>query len=100
MKRIIFAIVAAVSINASAEYVTVEVCNQGESGNRCEMVTYKVRTPNAPTPYVEQCPVGDSGYGPCAKVYGVPTWLKKLNAHFTGRGFKAPIQDDIYKGGN
>ncbi len=97
MKSIIFAIVAAVSINASAEYVTVEVCNMGENGNRCEMVTYKVRTPNAPTPYVEQCPVGDSGYGPCPTVYGVPTWLKKLNAYFIDKGFTAPVEDDIYR---
>ena len=99
MKKIIFAIVAAVSINASAEYVTVEVCNRGESSDQCEMVTYKVRAPSAPTPYVEQCPVGDTGYGPCAKVYGVPTWLKKLNAHFAKKGFKA-VEEDIYKGGN
>lgn len=99
MKKIIFAIVAAVSINASAEYVTVEVCNLGESSDRCEMVTYKVRAPSAPTAYVEQCPVGDTGYGPCAKVYGVPTWLKKLNAHFVKKGFKT-VEEDIYGGGN
>ena len=100
MKSIIFAIVAAASISASAKYVTVTVCDRGENQNRCETISYKVRAPSAPTPFVEQCPVGDTGYGPCAKVYGVPTWLKKLNAHFADKGFKTPAQEDIYKGGN
>lgn len=99
MKSIIFALVAAVSISASAEYVTVEVCNLGEAGDRCEMVTYKVRAPNAPTPYVETCTIGDTSVGPCATVYGVPTWLKNLNAYFINKGFTAPAFEGETKGG-
>ncbi len=100
MKSVILAIVAMASITATAaQYVTVEVCNRGETGDRCEMVTYKVRPASPATPYVETCPVGDVSYGPCPTVYGVPSWLQKLNAYLTSKGF-TPVEEDIYAGGN
>lgn len=100
MKSIIFAIVAAASISASAEYVTVEVCGLGESGNVCQMVTYKVRAPSAPVEQVENCNPSADYPQACPTVYGVPGWLKKLNAYLLSQGFEAPAQDDPHKGGN
>lgn len=52
MKKIIFSMIAAASLNASAKYVTVQVCNQGESGVECRTVTYKQKTPSAVAPAV------------------------------------------------
>ncbi|OFZ28607.1 MAG: hypothetical protein A2622_05820 [Bdellovibrionales bacterium RIFCSPHIGHO2_01_FULL_40_29] len=97
MKKIVFAIIALVSISASAKYITVEVCDRGESGDRCEMVTYKVRPPSQNTPAEILCPVGDHGFTKCNKNAHVPAWLKKFNKHFLDAGFTAPKEDDLYR---
>ncbi len=99
MKKIIFAIVAAASINVSAEYVTVTVCDRGENGNRCETITYKKRAPSAPVPQVETCYEGENQRPvACNQNAHVPNWLKKLNEALLNAGFTAPKEDDIYRG--
>lgn len=94
MKKLIFALIASVSISATAAtYVTVDVCDGGESGTQCRTVTYKVRP--ASTPVIEQClvPAGEAGYVPCPTKYGVPSWLQKLNKAFLDAGFTAPVDN-------
>ncbi|HRK09077.1 MAG TPA: hypothetical protein PLZ57_15015 [Pseudobdellovibrionaceae bacterium] len=91
MKKLLLAAVLGTSMNAfAAQYVTVEVCNGGESGQECRMVTYRVREASAPV--VEACTVahGEAGTKPCPTVTGVPGWLKRLNEAFAKAGFKAP----------
>lgn len=89
MKKLALAILLAAPMAASAKTVTVEVCDSGESGTQCRVVTYKVRP--ASTPVVEKCmvPVGEAAYAPCPTVVGVPKWLKDLNAWFNKHGIKA-----------
>lgn len=100
MKKLIMAIVALTAMSASAEYVTVTVCDGGESGTECRTVTYKVRPASPAQPQVEQCPVGEAGYGPCPTNYGIPSWLRKLNQHFADHGYTAPpVEDDNAPGG-
>ena len=99
MKKIVLAIVAFTTINASAaQYITEVVCGRGESGDICEKVTYKVRPASPTEPVKVTCMIGESGEGPCPKVYGVPQWLKNLNQAFLDAGFEAPAQKDPYAG--
>ncbi len=100
MKNVLFALVASFAINASAaQYVTVTVCDGGESGQQCREVTYKVRPPSAPVK--EECtiPHGEAGTQPCPKKYGVPGWLKKLNQWAIDHGLEANEPDDSLIGG-
>lgn len=84
--------------SAGEKYVTVEVCDGGESGTVCRTVTYKVR-PASPAEPVE-CRVvrGEAGDMPCPTKYGVPRWLKELNQAFIDAGFEPPKQDDMVGG--
>jgi hypothetical protein len=96
MKKIIFSIVAAVSINAAAasQYITVEVCSMDHPAI-CNQVTYKVRQPSPEVPAVITCAIGDGGAeGPCP-TGKVPNWLKKLNQLFPNA---TPVDSDLYKG--
>lgn len=100
MKKIVFALIAAVSISATAsQYVTVQVCDGGESGTQCRTVTYKVRPASAPRVVACTIPAGEAGEQPCPTNYGVPGWLKSLNKAFADRGFTAPPVDDSLVGG-
>jgi hypothetical protein len=103
MKNMIFALIASVSISASAaQYVTVEVCDGGESGTICRTVTYKVRPASAPEVVACTVPAGEAGEAgeqPCPKVTGVPSWLKKLNQAFLDAGFTTPVIDESLVGG-
>ena len=91
MKKLLVALSLVLSSTAMAsQYVTVEVCDGGESGTMCRTVTYRVRAPSKPEVVKETCMVGEAGEGPCPKVYGVPGWLKRLNEAFARAGFSAP----------
>lgn len=81
MKMFFAALVLVMSSSAMAadKYVTVQVCNGGESGDLCRMVTYKVRPPNAPVAYKCTVMSGEGGYEvPCPTKHGVPKWLSEL----------------------
>ena len=96
MKKVIMSIVALAAINATAaQYVTVQVCDGGESGTICRNVTYKVRPASAPVLVKETCIIGENSEGPCPKVYGVPNWLQRLNQAFLDAGFTAPTTKDV-----
>ena len=102
MKKLFFALLASVAVSASAaQYVTVTVCDGGESGTQCHKVTYKVRPPSAPVPYECTVPVGEAGYAPCPTHYGVPHWMKSMNQWFLDHGFTAPEhpEDELSPGG-
>ena len=100
MKKLLVALSLVLSSSAmAAQYVTVEVCDGGESGTQCRTVTYRVRAPSKPEVVKETCSVGEAGEGPCPKVYGVPGWLKRLNEAFARAGFSAPPQQPDYVGG-
>ncbi len=47
------------SMKEPAKYVTVEVCDAGESGTQCRKITYKVRPPN-PQPQEPLCLIGEA----------------------------------------
>ena len=92
MKKILFSLIAAASINASAEYVTVEVCDQSgdPAYTTCKTVTYKVRPESPAQPAgPEMCP-GYSEPVPCPTEYGVPGWLQDLNQWFIDHGAQPP----------
>ncbi len=86
MKSFMLALVATASIvsvtaNAKTILVTEKVCDRGESGTECVMVTYAVRPPSAP--YVVKCSYGDAAEVPCPpKAWGTPAWLRKFNDLF------------------
>lgn len=65
---------------ATIKYVTVEVCDGGETNDRCRLVTYKVRPPNPIRP--DMCMIGETGEEkPCAQIETIPpTWFKNLGA--------------------
>ncbi len=76
MKKLALAFLVSAPMMASAasQYVTVEVCDGGESGTLCRTVTYKVRP--ASKPEVVECKMshGEAGEVPCLTEgqYGVP----------------------------
>ena len=91
MKSVIMTIVAFASLTATAaQYVTVQDCNAGESGQECRTVTYKVRNGKMVQP--AQHPAGASSEGEVQvpSTYGVPAWLQALNKHFSDKGLTAP----------
>lgn len=61
--------------------VTVQVCNQSETGDECRMITYVIRPSIPSAPMIPKCYLGDMSE-PCPTVYGVPVWLQKLNSIF------------------
>jgi len=100
MKKLLVALSLVLSSTAMAhQYVTVEVCGDGESGTVCRTVTYRVRPASKPEVVKETCMVGEAGEGPCPTVYGVPGWLQRLNEAFANAGFTAPSQPNVYVGG-
>lgn len=100
MKKLLVALALMASSTAMAgQYVTVKVCDGGESGTECRTVTYRVREPSKPQIVKETCSVGEAGEGPCPTKYGVPGWLKRLNQAFINAGFSAPVIETDYVGG-
>jgi hypothetical protein len=100
MKKLLVALSLVLSSSAmAAQYVTVEVCDGGESGTMCRTVTYRVRPASKPQVVKETCVVGEAGEGPCPTAYGVPGWLKRLNEAFARAGFSAPTIETDYVGG-
>lgn len=100
MKKLLVALSLMLSSTAMAgQYVTVEVCDGGESGTMCRTVTYRQRP--ASKPEIVKCtvPHGEAGEVPCPTKYGVPGWLKRLNEAFARAGFKAPEMETDYIGG-
>ncbi len=102
MKKLFVALSLILSSTAMAgQYVTVNVCDGGESGVECRTVTYKVRPATATSKaQVEDCKVlgGEAGSVPCASAYGVPAWLKRLNESFSRFGGKPVDQFEIVGG--
>ncbi len=100
MKMFLFTIVATAAINASASYVTVQVCDGGESGTVCHNVTYKVRPASPAQQVKETCTAGESGFEvPCNQNAHVPKWLAKLNQALLDAGFTAPVENPYVNGG-
>lgn len=100
MKKLLVALSLMLSSTAMAgQYVTVEVCDGGESGTMCRTVTYRVRPPSKPEVVKCMVPHGEAGEVPCPTKYGVPGWLKRLNEAFARAGFKAPEIETDYVGG-
>ena len=113
MKSLLFAIVATVSVAASAQditgckvsangkYATCRVLG-GESGDQVQYVTFKIRPASAPVAETEMCASGEAGYGPCPQSAHVPQWLKDLNDAFSNAGFSTPShpEDELSPGGN
>jgi len=66
------------------QLVTVQVCDDGESGTVCHEVTYRVRPKSKPVPFKCTVIAGEAGEAPCPKIFGVPKWLKQLNESFGG----------------
>ena len=107
MKALLFVLVAAVSLTASAKskYITVEVCGYNEAGdmNQCKLVTYKDRGATTQTPECVVTHGEATEFVPCDQVAEskghVPAILAKINKWFTDRGFVAPKDGDIYGGG-
>jgi hypothetical protein len=100
MKALMVALIASVSMNAFAggRYVTVRVCDGGESGTECRTVTYKVRHGHghAAGSYQECSAEGT----PCAPAhYGIPHWLRALNDLFPGHGPSDRNADDTMNAG-
>ncbi len=87
MKSLVMAIVALASITASAKYVTVRVCDSGESSQECRTVTYKVRAHKEVTAPVEICSAEGTQCVP--SVYGVPAWLQALSDAFANHSSPA-----------
>lgn len=85
MKKAIIAGLTFATVAASAaQYVTVQVCDRGESGTQCETITYAVR-PSTGVP--QEFNPGSAEYAhqnPSA--YGVPAWLAALNSMFANGG--------------
>lgn len=74
MKAIIIAAITLASTAAFAShYVTVIVCDRGESGQQCEKVTYKVRESKG-VPADPYNPSNENQYQPPSE-YGVPGWV-------------------------
>ncbi len=100
MKKVISALVAFVAISASAStYVTVTDCNQGEGGNQCRKITYKVRpaSPASAQAEVELYPIGEGTYGPAPKVTGgfLLRLLQNLGTKQSAADQKAQEQREI-----
>lgn len=88
MKKMIVAAIAFAALSASAELVTVEVCNHGESGTECKVISYHQRPSTGVPADVQQC-TGE--HIPCVPTeYGVPGWLQDLNDAATDAGLEAP----------
>lgn len=64
------------------QVVTVQVCDGGESGDQCRIVSYRVRPASKPEPVKCMAPHGEGGEVPCPEKVGVPAWLKRLNESF------------------
>jgi hypothetical protein len=91
MKKLFVALSLMFSTTAmAATYVTVEVCDGGESGTECRTVTYRQRPASKPELVKCTVPHGEAGEVPCPTKYGVPGWLKRLNEAFARAGFSAP----------
>lgn len=98
MKSVILATIVLASLSASAAYVTVTVCNGGESGQQCNTITYKVRDAVPMAPAADQHLNSEDQVVAPTK-YGVPTWLAKLNQALADAGLTAPVQDGSSNGG-
>lgn len=73
---------AAVNAEAKTVYVTEKVCDRGESGTQCQMVTYKVR-PASGKVTVAGCQSAELDVTPCAPAaYGVPAWIRAFSSWF------------------
>lgn len=70
------------------QVVTVQVCDGGEAGDLCRMVTYRVRPASKPEPVKCMVPHGEAGEVPCPEKVGVPGWLKRLNESFQTNSVK------------
>jgi hypothetical protein len=101
MKKFLAALslVAMSSTAMASQYVTVTVCDGGESGTLCHKVTYKVRPASKAEPVKCMVPFGEAGEVPCPTRYGVPKWLVRLNEAFAAAGFTAPVENTDYVGG-
>jgi hypothetical protein len=64
------------------QLVTVQVCNDGESGELCRMVTYRIRPKSPPTELKCYVSNGEGGEVPCPEKLRIPGWLKRLNDSF------------------
>lgn len=101
MKAVIFSLIAAVSISATAaQYVTVTDCTRGESGQECAQVTYKVRPASKNQPAEVLCPVGEAAYAKCPTKVGVPAWLQAISNAFPGNGPVDQTEQYDRAGGN
>lgn len=78
---------------SSAKFVTVEVCDG--DGTSCRKLTYVARPQNNYEPEEVLCAVGET-YGPCAKNFGTPTWLKKFNDRLTKPGRPTNREENSY----
>jgi hypothetical protein len=98
MKTMLIALVTMASVAATAsQYVTVRVCDRGESGTQCETVTYAVRASDGVSEEASNSSSEHMVQAPAR--YGVPAWLRTLNRmHSRGHygnnpsnpGFEAP----------
>lgn len=74
MKSMLIAAITLASTVAFADrYVTVVVCDRGESGQQCETVTYKER-PSTGVPADSYNPSNEYQYQPPTE-YGIPSWF-------------------------
>lgn len=74
MKTMIIAAITMMSVAAFADrYVTVTVCDRGESGQQCETVTYKERESTG-VPASSYNPSNENEYQAPTE-YGVPSWV-------------------------
>lgn len=98
MKKVLFAIIATAGITASAaQYVTVRECVNVGDADSCQMMNVVVRTATQAGEQTEVlCGYGDV-YGKCPDSFGVPAWLKDLNAWFKNRGFSANDEGSVYQ---
>lgn len=91
MKKLILAAITVASVSASAsQYVTVTVCDRGETGQQCETITYKVRESQG-VPAQPYNPSDEAQVQAPAKS-GVPAWLRRLNDAFGNKGGVAPVK--------
>ena len=80
----------------AGQWVTVQVCNGGDSGTTCQMVTYRVLPPSGHTPETKcMISVGDAGEYPCPAEYGALRWLRSLNKTADAQAADDFI-DDLY----
>lgn len=82
MKKMLLAAITFASVTASAQYVTVTVCDRGETGQQCETITYEVRESEG-VPAASHNP-SDENQVQAPKKTGIPAWLRRLNEAFGG----------------